>query len=152
MKFSPAQPFSLEQPLSHCCLWSRSKAAPLFLLLYMLSLSLPRDCVVPHPAAAVVWRVLGNGEQLGSRGFRFQLGKKCIDFFLPLCSCVFLCISFSDQCQHTVNHVAVQISFVLFWSVRAAVDQLSFGRFRDWIWLGRQNDSCRLGQDCSNQF
>jgi hypothetical protein len=99
MKFSPAQPFSPEQPLSHCCLWPRSKAAPPFLLLYMLSLSLPRDCVVPHPAAAVVWRVLGNGEQLGSRGFRFQLGKKCINFFLPLCSCVFLCISFSDQCQ-----------------------------------------------------
>jgi hypothetical protein len=106
MKFSPAQPlqststvqpFSPEQPLSHRCLWPRSKAAPLFLLLCFLSLSLPRDCVVPHPAA-FVWRVLGNGEELGSRGFHFQLGKKCINLF-PLCSCIFLCISFSDRCQ-----------------------------------------------------
>jgi hypothetical protein len=131
VKFSPAQPFSLEQPLSHHCLWPRSKAAPLFLLLRLLSLSLPRDCVVPHPAAAVVWRVLGNGEELGSRGFRFQLGKKCINFFILYVPAFSFALVSHIDVNHTGNHVAVQISFVLFWSVCAAVDQLSFGRFRD---------------------
>jgi hypothetical protein len=128
---SPAQPFSPEQPLSHRCLWSRSKGTPLFLLLCLLSLSLPRDCVVLHPTA-FVWRVLGNGEELGSRGFHFQLGKKCINFFLYVPAFSFALRSHIDV-NHAGNHVAVQISFVLFWSVRAAADQLSFGGFRDRI-------------------
>jgi hypothetical protein len=89
--------------------------------------------VVPHPTAAVVWRVLGNEEELGSRGFRFQLGKKCINFFFLYVPAFSFALVSQIDVNHTENHVAVQISFVLFWLVRAAVDQLSFGRFRDRI-------------------
>jgi hypothetical protein len=89
--------------------------------------------VVPHPAAAVVWRVLGNGEEIGSRGFLFQLGKKCIKFFFLYVPTFSFALVSQIDVNRTGNHVAVQISFVLFWSVRAAVDQFGFGRFRDRI-------------------
>jgi hypothetical protein len=85
--------------------------------------------VVLHPVA-FVWRVLGNGEELGSRGFHFQLGKKSINSFFLYVPALSFALGSQIDVNHTGNDVAVQISFVLFWSVVAAADQLSFGGFR----------------------
>jgi hypothetical protein len=64
--------------------------------------------------------------------FIFSWVRSASTYFLYVPAFSFALVSQIDV-NHAGNHVAVQISFVLFWSVHVVADQLSFGGFRDRI-------------------